>query len=86
VRVPDLYDDAATAKLVLVDGDGQRLVVPGGRVLTQEFDVYAGRTSVRHLHAGPWTLTARAADGRVWTGTTIIPPTGGETEVELRRE
>jgi carboxypeptidase family protein len=86
VRVPELYDDAATAKLVLVDGDGQRLVVPGGRVLTQEFDVYAGRTSVRHLHAGPWTLTARAADGRVWTGTTIIPPTGGETEVELRRE
>jgi hypothetical protein len=73
------------AKLSLVDDAGQRLEVPSGRLLEHDFEVYSGHASVRNLHPGRWQLAARAADGRTWTGTAVIPPGGGEVEVELQK-
>ncbi len=85
VRVPDLASEARVAKVTLIDGAGQLLRVPSWQTLRSEFDLRYGRAQIRGVHAGPWTVTARAADGRVWQATVVISPGGGESEVELQK-
>ena len=80
VRVPDL-EGAAT---VVLSGAGG--VYHGfdwdGRVRS-EWDLAGGSRSFDRLPAGVWQVTARAADGRSWSGTATVTP-GGSAVVELR--
>ena len=85
VRIPELYKESPAVKMELVDGGGQVLEVPSGRLLQREFELVEGRGTVRHIGPGSWSVIARAPDGRAWHGTVVIPPGGGESEIELQR-
>ncbi len=80
VQVPGLKVDAT---VVLSGGGGvYRDFDWDGRVRS-EWDLDGGARSFDHLPAGVWQVTARAADGRSWSGTATVTP-GGSAVVELR--
>ncbi|PYQ56846.1 MAG: hypothetical protein DMF53_24290, partial [Acidobacteria bacterium] len=80
VQVPDLKGDAT---VVLSSGGGvYRGFDWDGRVRS-EWDLNDGARSFDRLPAGVWQVTARAADGRSWSGTATVTP-GGLAVVELR--
>ena len=51
--------------------------------MRSEWDCDNGRTALSRVPAGVWQVTARAADGRSWSGTATVTP-GGAAVVELR--
>ena len=80
VQVPGLKVDA---KVGLSSGGGvYRGFDWDGRVRS-EWDLDGGARSFDRLPAGVWQVTARAADGRSWSGTATVTP-GGSAVVELR--
>ncbi|HEY4590704.1 MAG TPA: carboxypeptidase regulatory-like domain-containing protein, partial [Thermoanaerobaculia bacterium] len=81
VQVPDLKGGDAS---VVLSGAGgvYRGFDWDGRVRS-EWDLAGGSRSFDRLPAGLWQVTARAADGRSWSGTATVTP-GGAAEVELR--
>ncbi|HEY4592875.1 MAG TPA: carboxypeptidase regulatory-like domain-containing protein, partial [Thermoanaerobaculia bacterium] len=81
VQVPDLKGGDAS---VVLSGAGgvYRGFDWDGRVRS-EWDLAGGSRSFDRLPAGVWQVTARAADGRSWSGTATVTP-GGAAEVELR--
>jgi protocatechuate 3,4-dioxygenase beta subunit/uncharacterized GH25 family protein len=80
VQVPDLKGDA---KVVLSSGGGVYRGFDWDGSVRAEWDLEGGARSFDRLPAGVWQVTARAADGRSWSGTATVTP-GGSAVVELR--
>jgi uncharacterized GH25 family protein len=80
VQVPDLKGDA---KVVLSGGGGVYRDFDWDGSVRSEWDLDGGARSFDRLPAGVWQVTARAADGRSWSGTATVTP-GGSAVVELR--
>jgi hypothetical protein len=82
VVVPDLTGEAVVATVTLTGGDGQPFAFPGWRSVEDDFGLSYGRTTIRYLPAGSWTVRATTRDGRRWEGTVVTAP-GATTTVEL---
>jgi uncharacterized GH25 family protein len=83
VKVPALTQDDTTAKVSLAGpGGAYRAFDYSGQVVSQ-FDLYHGTQSFSRIPAGTWQVTAKAADGRTFTGTTAVTP-GGVVDVTLK--
>lgn len=84
LRVGELAENAAEAKLTLVGLDGQ-VFTPLDWMATgkSEIPLFAGKASVSNLGLGNWTAVVTAADGRRWSGQVSIVP-GVITTLELR--
>jgi protocatechuate 3,4-dioxygenase beta subunit len=83
VVVPELAGEAIRADVTLTSGDGRRFMSPGWGSLMDEFGLAYGRTTIRYLPAGTWTVRASTRDGRRWEATATTTP-GSATTVELR--
>lgn len=82
VQVPALAD-GPDAKLVLSGTGGLYRTLDWSGAVRSEWDLEAGKWSFDRVPAGVWQVTARAADGRSWSGTATVTP-GGAAVVELR--
>ncbi len=83
IRVPELAEHPAAAKVVLNGSGGPYRALSGDGTVRSEWDLDAGTRSLDRVPAGVWQVTARAADGRSWNGTATVTP-GGAAVVELR--
>jgi protocatechuate 3,4-dioxygenase beta subunit len=83
VQVPALAEHPAAAKVVLTGAGGPYRAIAGDGSVRSEWDLDAGSRSLDRVPAGVWQVTARAVDGRSWTGTATVTP-GGAAVVELR--
>jgi len=83
IQVPELADHPAAAKVALNDPGGPYRAISGDGTVRSEWDLDAGGRSLDRVPAGVWQVTARAADGRSWSGTATVTP-GGAAVVELR--
>ncbi len=83
VVVPELVGEAVVATVTLTGGDGQPFAFPAWRSVEDDVPLSYGRTTIRYLPAGSWTVRATTRDGRRWEGTVVTVP-GATTTVELR--
>jgi hypothetical protein len=83
VRVPDLADTGALGEVRLTGGDGRPFVSPEWFGSPRAaWELQAGRTQVRGLPPGSWTVTAATPDGRTWSATAVTAP-GATAEAVL---
>jgi hypothetical protein len=83
VLVPELDGDQGLATVTLRGGDGRPfLLFPWASEVRADLPMVRGRTLVRGLPAGAWTVEVTARDGRRWSAQTTTAA-GAETRVEL---
>ncbi len=82
VQVPALADDP-NVRLVLSGAGGLYRTLDSNGTVTSEWGLDGGSRFFDRVPAGVWQVTARAADGRSWSGTATVTP-GGSAVVELR--
>jgi len=83
VKVPTLTKQDITATVSLNGpGGAYRTFDFNGQVVSQ-LELYRGVQRISRVPAGIWQLTAKAADGRTFTGTATVTP-GGVVEVVLK--
>jgi len=83
VKVPALTQEDTTATVGLTGpGGGYRTFDFSGQV-TSQFDLYRGTQTFSRIPAGTWQVTAKAADGRTFTGTVAVTP-GRAVDVVLK--
>jgi hypothetical protein len=83
VQVPALAEHPAAATCVLTGPGGVYRAIAGDGSVRSEWDIDDGTRALDRVPAGVWQVTARAADGRSWSGTATVTP-GGAAVVELR--
>jgi hypothetical protein len=83
VKVPALARDGVIARVSLTGpgGTAYRTFDFSGRVTT-EWGLNSGNATFGRVPPGAWRVTARAVDGRTWTGTAAVVA-GAEVEVTL---
>jgi hypothetical protein len=82
VKVPALTQDDTTATVSLTGPGGAYRSFYSEQV-TSQFDLYRGTQTFTRIPAGTWQVTAKAADGRTFTGTVAVTP-GGAVDVALK--
>ena len=83
VKVPALAKDAATATVGLTGPGGIAYRTFDFREqVTAQWDLYSGQANFGRVPPGSWQVTAKAADGRTWTGSAVVTA-GAEVEVTL---
>ena len=83
IQVPALANDPAAVKAVLSGAGGVYRALDWHGGVSSEWDLAAGERLLDRVPAGVWQVTARAADGRTWSGTAAVTP-GGVAEVVLK--
>ena len=83
IQVPELAEHPAAAMVVLTGAGGLYRAIAGDGSVSAEWPLDAGGLSLDRIPPGVWQVTARAADGRSWSGTATVTP-GGSAAVELR--
>ena len=83
IQVPALAKDPAAAKVVLTGAGGPYRTLDGRGGVSSEWDLESGERALGNVTAGVWQVTARAADGRTWSGTAVVTA-GGVAEVVLK--
>jgi hypothetical protein len=83
VTVPALAGEPVRATVTLVGADGRPFQFPGWGSVESEVGLSYGKTTIRYLPAGTWTVRASARDGRHWEGTAVTTP-GAAATVELQ--
>ncbi len=83
IQVPALANDRAAVKAVLTGAGGVYRALDWLGGVSSEWDLAAGERLLDHVPAGVWQVTARAADGRTWSGTAAVTP-GGVAEAVLK--
>jgi hypothetical protein len=82
VKVPALTGDSTVVKVTLTGSGGPFQGFDWDGRVRSEWDLYRGEADFSRVPAGSWQVTARAPDGRTWTGTATVTP-GGSAEVTL---
>jgi hypothetical protein len=84
VMVPALAKEqtAATVSFLGSGGVAYRAFDFNEQIASQ-WDLFQGSRNFPRLPAGTWQVTAKAADGRTFTGTAAVVP-GGSVEVVLK--
>ncbi len=83
VKVPALTQDDTAAKISLASPGGAYRAFDFNGQITSQFDLYRGTQTLTRIPAGTWQVTAKAADGRTYTGTAAVTP-GGAVDVVLK--
>jgi uncharacterized GH25 family protein len=83
IQVPALANDAATAKITLTGPGGPFRAIDWDGSVKSEWELGDGAFAFSRVPAGVWQVTARAADGRSWSGKATVTP-GGVVEVVLK--
>jgi protocatechuate 3,4-dioxygenase beta subunit len=83
IQVPALAKGSAAAKAVLTGAGGVFRALDWSGGVSSEWELAAGERLLGSVPAGVWQVTARAADGRTWSGTAAVTP-GGTAEVVLK--
>jgi protocatechuate 3,4-dioxygenase beta subunit len=83
IQIPALANDPVEAKAVLTGAGGVYRDFDWDGSVKSEWPFHNGGTNLPRVPAGVWQVTARAADGRTWSGTVTVAP-GGVAEVGLK--
>ncbi len=84
VTVPALAKEATSATVTFLGSGGAvyRTFDFNGQIAS-EWDLFQGNRNFTRIPVGTWQVTAKAADGRTFTGTAAVVP-GGMVEVSLK--
>jgi uncharacterized GH25 family protein len=83
VKVPALTQEDTTSTVSLTGPGGAYRAFDFSGQVTSQFDLYRGTQSFSRIPAGTWQVTAKAADGRTFTGTATVTP-GGAVDAVLK--
>ncbi|MEA2599989.1 MAG: hypothetical protein QOF89_981 [Acidobacteriota bacterium] len=84
VRVPALAKEETAATVSFLGSGGVAYqAFDFNEQISSQWDLFQGFRSFARIPAGTWQVTAKAADGRTFTGTAAVTP-GGVVEVVLK--
>jgi uncharacterized GH25 family protein len=83
VKVPALTQDETSATVGLTGSGGAYRAFDFSGQVTSQFDLYRGAQTFTRIPGGTWQITAKAPDGRTFTGTAAVTP-GGAVDVVLK--
>ncbi len=84
VIVPALAKEETAATVTFTGSGGvYRTFEPFSNQITSQWDLFQGIRNFTRIPAGTWQVTAKAADGRTFTGTAAVVP-GNTVEVTLK--
>jgi hypothetical protein len=76
VEVPALADGKVAGTVRFTDAGGRVFRTVWGDDALSEFPLQSGSREFQRIPVGAWTVTATAADGRTWSGTATVAPSG----------
>ena len=83
IRVPALASGDVAAKVVLTGAGGLYRGFDWDGSVKSEWELESGEIVLPQVPTGVWQVTARATDGRSWSGTATVTP-GGVAEVVVK--
>jgi uncharacterized GH25 family protein len=83
IKVPALASGEVAAKVVLTGAGGLYRGFDWDGSVKSEWELESGEIVLPQVPTGVWQVTARAADGRSWSGTATVTP-GGVAEVVVK--